>query len=239
MNLQICVPYRPCAYNCPMCVAKGHTHGYHFKNLYKENREEYLDRLRDFIKGNDEDIRDIIITGECDPVMDMEFVNYVMWYLRMNFSNKHIEFQTHCFNLDPMMFRVLPDVLSYSITCCEDYMSSYKLEKFGNEHNRLVILLTNDFEFLNKRTFEPFGFDQVTFKRLQYGEDIDVNKWIAKNMLRDESKIREIVDFWNGGYCSVRLDTSCQKADGRYYIFRSDGKVYSSWETSEPMLDKN
>ena len=47
--------------------------------------------------------------------------------------------------------------------------------------------------------------------------------------------IREIVEKYNSNSeCSVRLDTSCQTAEGRYEIFRSDGNLYSSWEAFEP-----
>lgn len=32
-NLQVCLPYQPCVYRCPMCVARGHKHEYKFENL--------------------------------------------------------------------------------------------------------------------------------------------------------------------------------------------------------------
>lgn len=37
----------------------------------------------------------------------------------------------------------------------------------------------------------------------------------------------------------VRVDTTCQKAEGRYYVFRSDGYVYDSWEATIPLADCN
>ena len=37
----------------------------------------------------------------------------------------------------------------------------------------------------------------------------------------------------NGSKFSIRLDTTCQNATGRYLIFRSDGMVYDSWESDK------
>ena len=83
------------------------------------------------------------------------------------------------------------------------------------------------------------GFDQVTFKTLQYGEDGVVNRWIFEHKMDDEhlKNIQAIVDKFNSnGSVSVRLDTSCQTAEGRYEIFRCDGKIYPSWEATEETI---
>jgi hypothetical protein len=101
----------------------------------------------------------------------------------------------------------------------------------------MVILLTEEFEFLNVNNFNTMGFDQITFKTLQHGEDAGVNAWIDSNKMSEEglTEIRKIVDKYNSHEtCSVRLDTSCQDATNRYEIFRSDGNVYDSWEAMAP-----
>lgn len=98
----------------------------------------------------------------------------------------------------------------------------------------MVILLTEEFEFLNVNNFNTMGFDQITFKTLQYGEDDEVNKWIYNNKISEEgeTRIREIVNKFNtNSSCSVRLDTSCQTAADRYHIFRCDGNLYDSWKS--------
>ena len=48
---------------------------------------------------------------------------------------------------------------------------------------------------------------------------------------KTEQEIKDIVISRNGSKFSIRLDTTCQNATGRYLIFRSDGMVYDSWET--------
>lgn len=39
MNLQVCAPHQECVYNCPFCVARGHKHKYHFKDIYVEKSQ--------------------------------------------------------------------------------------------------------------------------------------------------------------------------------------------------------
>lgn len=226
MNLQICVPYQKCVFNCPMCVAKGHKHNYDFKNLYIEDEEEYGNKLRYF---NDNQFESVIITGECDPTQNMQFVKYVINLIKLWHEDKKIELQTHNYNININELEGL-DVLSYSITDSKAYLRSYKFPRLKNKTNRIVILLTKEFAFLNKNNFDAMGFDQVTFKTLQYGEDEQINKWIDENKLEDLSNIYGIVNEYNGTNVSVRIDTSCQKATGRYQILRSDGNFYNSWE---------
>jgi hypothetical protein len=105
----------------------------------------------------------------------------------------------------------------------------------------MVIFLTEEFEFLNVNNFNTMGFDQITFKTLQHGEDAGVNAWIDSNKMSEEglAEIRKIVDKYNSHEtCSVRLDTSCQDATNRYEIFRSDGEVYDSWEAMPKGVEK-
>lgn len=228
MNLQVCAPYEKCVFNCPMCVAKGHKHNYKFKNLYQDNPDKYLVSL--LRTTEEQDIGNIVITGECDPTQNMRFVKDIIAFGQEN----HIitELQTHNYNVNVGELFGL-DVLSYSITNVKGYLRAHKFGKI-NGINRLVILLTKEFDFLNKDNFNPMGFKQITFKTLQHGEDEQINKWIDENKLQDLSKIYEIVDHYNGTDTSVRIDTSCQTAKGRYFVFRSDGQLYESWEAQNP-----
>ena len=68
MNLQVCVPYEKCVFNCPMCVAKGHEHNYDFKNIYREDKEFYKTQLSKIVQF----YKDFIITGECEPTQNMK-----------------------------------------------------------------------------------------------------------------------------------------------------------------------
>ena len=136
------------------------------------------------------------------------------------------------------------DVVTLSVTDVREYLNAWRFpirNAFFSPIYRMVILLTEEFEFLNVNNFNTMGFDQITFKTLQHGEDAGVNAWIDSNKMSEEGliEIRKIVDKYNSHEtCSVRLDTSCQDATNRYEIFRSDGNVYDSWEAMPKGVEK-
>lgn len=228
MNIQVCCPYQKCVFNCPMCIAKGHKHNYRFPDI--THLQEYYDELNRIVV--EEFDCDVVITGECDPSQNMRWVKRLLKNLEGIFFRGNIELQTrnYSLNLDDLFGL---NVLSYSIVYLKDYLRCHSFPKLKkNAINRIVILLTKEFEFLNKDIFDPMGYDQVTFKTLQYGEDDEINKWIDNNKMSEDglNKIKEIVEKYNGSKeCSVRLDTSCQDATNRYYIYRCDGKLYTNW----------
>lgn len=238
MNLQISIPYEKCVFKCPMCVARGHKNQNTFDNLYAKNIHAWADALVEAAKNKDA----VVITGECDPTQNMKYVRDVTDVLWNSDYTGVIEFTTHNQKYEASFadwnIRHV-DVVTLSVTNVREYLNAWSTihRNLMTPHTyRMVILLTKEFEFLTPENFNTMGFDQVTFKTLQYGEDGEVNRWIYENKMSDEHLeiIREIVSKYNSGSkCSVRLDTSCQDAEGRYEIFRSDGKVYSSWEAME------
>lgn len=240
MNLQVCVPYEKCVFNCPMCVARGHKNQNTFENLYKTDPSAWAEQLEKAATGKDA----VVITGECDPTQDMKYVRdvaQVLW--DCNYPGM-VEFTTHNqkYELSFTDWNIRHiDVITLSVTNVREYLNSWATiqRNLMTPHTyRMVILLTKEFDFLTPENFNTMGFDQITFKTLQYGEDGEVNRWIYENKMDDEhlENIRAIVSKYNSGSkCSVRLDTSCQTAEGRYEIFRSDGKVYDSWEAMEPV----
>ena len=217
MNLQLCIPYEPCIYHCPFCIARGHKHNYEFQNLYKTNKKEYFQKLIDvleFIDGS------VVLTGECEPTQNMSFLKDVIKVIRKHKKNAVIELQTRNYEYKGGLDI---DVLSYSIVDSKAYLNAYKLYKEPKKINRLVILLRRDLDFLNNYNFNSFGFQQVTFKQLQLGEDFETNKWIMNNLSEVNHNIQR-------SDISIRYDYSCQTAKGRYFVFRSDGNLYNSWE---------
>ena len=238
MNLQVSIPYQPCVYRCPMCVARNHANTNTFENLYYINPREWQNRLCSALKAGN--YNSIVITGECDPTQDMKYVKDVINTIYNTVPNScNIEFTTHnqkymnCFYNDTVFSKI--DVFTLSCTNVREYLNSWStiphLTLFKKTY-RMVILLTKEFEFLTPENFNTMGFDQITFKTLQHGEDPLVNSWIDANKMDLEhlEVIKDIVDKFNSSNCSVRLDTSCQDAEGRYEIFRPDGKIYKSWE---------
>lgn len=236
-NLQICLPYQSCAFCCKMCVARGHKHYYRFMNLYAEDPQNYKEKLISVICAAKPKIDNLIITGECDPTQNAQFVRDVISWVNNRYP---VEITTHNQHFDRILGGIHVDTISLSVTNVKEYLSAWHCSKSPEmaDNYRLVILLTKEFNFLNAGNFSPMGFNQITFKILQYGEDEQTNKWIEANRM-DEAhldQIREIVQQFNtDGRYSVRLDTNCQEANGRYKIFRSDGKVYPSWESAKAM----
>lgn len=226
MNLQVCLPYQPCWFNCPMCVARGHKHKYIFDNLYASDKKKYLKALKKAVCDLDKGVS-VVLTGECDPTQDMNFCSDVVAVVRKYRPDLRIELQTRNYTYRGGLDL---DVLSYSVVNEAGYNASstfYRETKEG-AINRMVILLCAWTEKFSNKNFESKGFDQITFKVLQYSEDPDVNKWIRNNKLPDRrlDRIRSIV---RPGV-SIRLDMNCQSGEGRYLIFRSDGHVYKTWE---------
>ena len=236
MNIQISAPYQPCVYHCPFCVARGHKHGYKFDNLYGTNEEVYFSRLRNFLTNYNlktGTYPTVIVTGECDPSQDMRWATKVA--NECSDLGCKVEFQTHNLSLKERDIPHSIKVLSYSITNPREYLSAWRYTKPTWCINRMVMILRDGFEFLNKDNFSPMGFDQVTFKALNEGEDDKINAWIANHRPGNIDNFYEIMESRNGSTLSVRVDTTCQQAEGRYYVFRSDGKVYESWEAAEPI----
>lgn len=242
MNLQISVPHQKCVYSCPMCVARAHRNEGAFENLYKTNKREWYNKLHQTIY--DGDYNSIVLTGECDPTQDMAYCEEVIAAIDDHSPTPTVEFTTH----NQKAVRTLlasywgkkVDVVTLSVTNVREYLNAWRFPErnaFFSPIYRMVILLTEEFEFLNVNNFNTMGFDQITFKTLQHGEDAGVNAWIDSNKMSEEglAEIRKIVDKYNSHEtCSVRLDTSCQDAANRYEIFRSDGEVYDSWEAMYP-----
>ena len=244
MNLQVSVPHQKCVYSCEMCVARSHKNEGTFDNLYKTDKRKWSAKLRDAIY--DGEYTGIVLTGECDPTQDMAYCEDVISIID-NFNHTYsptVEFTTHnqkaASTLLASYWGKKVDVVTLSITNVREYLNAWRFpirNAFFSPIYRMVILLTEEFEFLNVNNFNTMGFDQITFKTLQHGEDAGVNAWIDSNKMSEEGlyEIRKIVDKYNSHEtCSVRLDTSCQDATNRYEIFRSDGNVYDSWEAMYP-----
>lgn len=223
MNLQVCMPYEPCPFKCPSCIANGRKR---YDNLFDSDIDRYFKKLHEGISQYDYD--NFVITGDSEPTLNRHWMRYVLNELK----DEHIELQTRNYNLKGYNLKHL-DVLAYSITDSRSYLNAWRFRKIDGD-NRLVILLTKEFNFLTAKNFNSMGFNQITFKVLQETADEKTNQWIRKNRMQDLTNIYEIVERFNGSAVSVRLDDSCQDSHGRYNIFRSDGHFYDSWENEEP-----
>ncbi|RLI46137.1 hypothetical protein DRO61_09620, partial [Candidatus Bathyarchaeota archaeon] len=103
MNIQICVPYQKCPFNCPMCVANGRKV---FNNLYKENGELYLTKAFSKIVGS---FNDYVITGSTEPTLNKKWLTEILKLLEF----ENVELQTKNYNLKGYNLKYL-NTLSYS-----------------------------------------------------------------------------------------------------------------------------
>jgi hypothetical protein len=225
MNLQVCVPYEPCPFKCPMCIARNRKV---FDNLYAAKPADYFSALRALRDNKKYDY--FILTGNSDPTLHRLWLEEVSSFLQ---ETRHgIELQTRNYNLKGYNLDNI-GTTAYSINTLRNYLKAWNFRK-TSQNNRMVILLTKEFEFLNADNFDPMGFNQITFKMLQLSGDALTNDWIMNNQMQDFSGIYQIINYFNGSDVSIRLDANCQESHGRYEIFREDGNVYKAWEDETP-----
>ncbi len=228
INLQICVPYQKCPFNCPMCIAADNNK---FKDLYSKNNKKYFKQLHKALKKTN---GDIIITGATEPTLNIPWVLEVANYIKKNFPNRQIELQTHNLNFKTInnIFKDVLNIIGYSITSKSDVFKTLKLqqEQIINTETckaRFTILATNEvYQTLveHKRALAFRYLPQVTVKELQLSKNTEVNKYIEEH--KHTAK-----DFSNLPFntASLRIDLNCQDSLNRYRIFREDGKLYKRW----------
>lgn len=215
LGLHICVPYVKCPFKCPMCVVGDKR----YKNLYVEDREQYLKNL----EHNKGIFNEFMLTGDSDPSLNTKWLRDVLRVL----EGEKVEMQTRNYNLKGYYLKGLT-ALSYSITDIKGYLNAWRYRKIEGD-NRLVILLTKDFEFLTAENFSPMGYNQITFKVIHEGGDPIASAWARKNKMQDISEIEKIVRKYNGSDVSVRLDLNCQLGTEHYRIMQDDGLLYQYW----------
>lgn len=241
INLQLCIPYEKCIYNCPYCIAKGKNHGYGFENLYEKNKNEYFDNLNTLLKSGN--YKSVIVTGEADPTQNQPFIREVVTFIRKNQKNYGaltIEIQTKDSNCSWSDLDI--DVAAYSVDNLKDFENLTKL-KHPKAIIRPVIILTKfwTIERVEKVLSNSEDiFEQLTFKELQLSDSETINKWIEKNKFQNNEWLEKRLKEYRrtNEEVSIRFDRSCQTAEGRYEIFRSDGLRYDTWEQSESVDTK-
>jgi organic radical activating enzyme len=230
MNLQVCMPYEPCKYACPFCISKGHKHGYDFKNLHKENRNEYLVKLQDTIEMYN--IKTVVITGEADPSQNMLWLQDCVEAINALSPKRNIkiELQTKNQKADYSLLKGL-DVLAISISSPKEFQSAKELvKKYPNFIIRPTIVLSSKFNgHINYEELDLTPFKQVTFKEMQYTEDEATNEWIYTHPFVGRDDLKNLIFSYKKNI-SIFYDMDCQNAVGRYLIYRSDGNTYRRWE---------
>lgn len=231
MNLQVSMPYEPCIFNCPFCIAKGHEHDYKFKNMYATKRMSYLTALQDTVI--ERQIKTVVFTGEADPSQNIVWLQdclEALAYIKRIHPTLKIELQTKNQKQDYSSLEGL-DVLSISVSNLKEFESAKELvEKYPQFLVRPVIILSSIFNGkTNVTTMDLTPFKQVTFKELQWTEDSKVNDWISSHQFKGRDDLKDLI-FAFKDKVSIVYDLDCQNGFNRYLIYRSDAQVYRTWE---------
>ena len=229
-SLQIVTPHIECIFNCPFCIAKGHKHDNNFVNNYEHNFELWKKNLIKVIKDND-DLKYVVITGTNEPMQSKKCVSDIIDIVRSTNRNIQIELQTHYYKPDNIYNKL--DVVAYSIS---DIKLLDKIKPMGKTQ-RYVLIMTDSYNgyTLNEiLKLIPNSVKQITFKRLinTNGVNLEVDKYIDSYSINDNTlnKLIDDVNKYNGNL-SIRMDLDCMNCEGRYKIFREDGKVYDNWDS--------
>jgi len=229
LNLQLCVPYQKCLYNCPMCIASNNNK---FKNLYNINKAKYFNKLNKILQNMN---GDIIITGATEPTLNKNWIHEVINFIdkdtRPNIQK--IELQTHNIQSFDESFVKDFDVIAYSLAMPSDIAKAIKIAEVRNSNEnkatkpiiRWVILATvENFDYI-KENYNGQYVDQITIKDLQHAKkDTEVNEYIDSHKISSEV-FRQI----NFNTDSLRYDTNCLASKYRYRVFRENGKLYKKW----------
>lgn len=219
MNLQLTSPYKKCPYGCPYCVSAFTGKNPYNDEFYNNNKKAYLERLNHII--TDFGITTVVITGMTEATLFPEFINDVLGVISKH-KNINIEIQTaNCnFKGNPNI-----DVVAYSMN---EIPTKLPIATFGI--TRYTIILTDKLAYkdiVNLR--KKAGKDkQITVKYLQKTSNHHpkVDNYIEKHrhiFLAEEIKsLREEHNVW--------VDEACMDSKNRYFVFRTDGNLYSSWD---------
>ncbi len=256
VNLQVSVPkFHTCVNSCPFCVVKTHIKF----DKHALNPIHWAEQLHLYLTAH-EGIERVIITGENEPLQQVE---YVIEAIKVAWRHKKIiEFITT--GEDFINYSKygkfgdvieLIDVLSLSTLGTPEldtkYMNrsgasffrvaSYFMARVPKAIVRYTILetdlITYD-DFLNIISDDPQM--QFTFKQLQ--GDLP---WIKEHSNKSLSyELLKRFDWEQHGMfrivhwpdmADIYIDYDCQNSEGRYLIFRGDGKVYDSWDSLTPI----
>ncbi|MDR0930247.1 MAG: hypothetical protein LBM38_00625 [Clostridiales bacterium] len=238
MNLQVITPIcGNCKMQCPYCIASAHQHGNKFKDLYRENRDEYIAKLKQNFETHDWDT--IIVTGTAEPMQEPETLKDIVKLLKEVKNPKtKIELQTRFHSVPNDIAREF-DVVSRSIDN-PDQLGSLKLTAANID--RFVIILTDAFNgYSFRQLMSESGFipPQITFKTLHVddAQTTPQSQWVKEHSCDIETCNRlkqEITCPVTTFQLSVRWDDNCMAADNRYVALRTDGDLYKSWDDSKP-----
>lgn len=223
MNLQLCIPYRPCPKGCPMCIA---VRPKKYENLFAKNHMEYIGKLS--VVMCQQKYETVVLTGDTEPTLDDWWLNKVITFFVLHTYKPKIEIQTHNYNWKGL--RGI-DVNAFSVTSLQDLTELPSIRtKYGI--NRLVVLGTKELmAYFLREDVDLSNFQQLTIKALQHtaSQVAFIDDYIDK-VKCDTAILDEVAEKYAALGLQVKVDLDCQNSINRYAIFREDGEFYKTWD---------
>ena len=172
--------------------------------------------------------QDVVLTGDTDPTLNPEWLRRVARFLT-NFKYKvGVEIQTHNYGWKGMDGIT---VNAFSITTLKDATCISSIHTTSGL-NRLVVLGTKELlQYFLENNVDLSEFQQLTLKALQHtASKVDTVDDYIDSVSCEEMLLRQAAARFEELGLQVKIDLNCQDAEGRYAIFREDGKLYNSWE---------
>lgn len=227
MNLQINSPYKKCPYNCPFCIAAKCPTSIFSDELYFSNLGEYLTRLVNIIKIHK--IKTVVLTGDTEPTLFPLWIEQVSSTARA-FGCK-VEIQTRNYNFKPVFGF---NVVAYSCTALPPIHLLPKQKGMYTKRYTFVLNdgISDDDILALMALYTIPNKEQVTIKYLRPSsyDDKETNEWIATH--RRELSVEKRAIFESFG---AHVDEECDASEGRYLIYRTNGKLYQHWDDTEPL----
>lgn len=228
MNLQITVPYQTCPFKCPFCIANNPNVQSKFSDVYTMNKNQYFKNLLKVIV--EQKITTVVLTGDTEPTLNMVWVYEVSNFVKAVEPNMQIEIQTKNFSVNTLRELALTpiDIIALSIDKASQLDKVNQIALDG-KLKRATVVLNSEFK-PSQADFS--GFDQITFKAIQKGDNTEINQWIDEHQFTGLGELAEIMRKYPNA--SFFYDENCMITENRYIIFRSDGMVYNTWVSTQP-----
>jgi organic radical activating enzyme len=231
-SLQLVVPFQTCPFQCPFCIANNPEVENAFVDLYSSNPQTYFRLLGNVLRDSPE-LRTVVITGDTEPTLNMQWIKDVVEFVKNCNPNIQVELQTKNFNkvtVATLLHKTEIDVYGFSVDTVRQANQvsemPFKYYTVPFRKKRLTVLLNSRFDITK---FEPhYTVDQITFKKLQLGNNEKINDWIINHQFINSYGLERFIETYKKSV-SIMLDENCMKSIDRYQIFRSDGFLYKTW----------
>lgn len=172
--------------------------------------------------------QDVVLTGDTDPTLNIEWLKKVTRFLTLFKYKVGVEIQTHNY-----LWKGLNGIAvnAFSITTLKDAARIPTIRTFTGL-NRLVVLGTKELlQYFLENDVDLSEFQQLTLKALQHtASKVDAVDDYIDSVSCEETLLQQAAAKFEDLGLQVKIDLNCQDAEGRYAIFREDGKLYNSWE---------